>query len=276
MYCYLCTILFLFIFQANKSSREPPQCRALHGASVPTLSTAMTNKALAPLPSFAETCCVDPSEFPVSETSAELSLPVKLSPSKTELKRKIDSLIDVIEKKNKKIKVLQQKSRRCKKRNTNLKSLLKELKDKSLMTSDDVFVLESVSKVNEEFLARQLASARNEPLPNSYSEELRAFALTLHFYSPRAYEYVRQTFNLALPHQRTLCRWYRVINGDPGFTKESFKALEAKIKSTAHQLLFSLVIDEMAIREQQEFDGNQFLGHITVGAKGNEDRKSVV
>lgn len=36
-----------------------------------------------------------------------------------------------------------------------------------------------------------------------FPEELRKFALTLHFYSPKRYEYVR-TFNLALPHQNTI------------------------------------------------------------------------
>jgi len=43
------------------------------------------------------------------------------------------------------------------------------------------------------------------------SPELRAFALTLNFYSAAAYKYVRQVFNNCLPHPSTLRKWYAVI-----------------------------------------------------------------
>lgn len=35
---------------------------------------------------------------------------------------------------------------------------------------------------------------------SKYPPELRSFAITLHFYSPKAYNFVRKKFNLALPH----------------------------------------------------------------------------
>lgn len=37
-----------------------------------------------------------------------------------------------------------------------------------------------------------------------YPPELRSFALTLHFYSLKAYDYVRETFDTCLPHPSTL------------------------------------------------------------------------
>ncbi|XP_030747938.1 uncharacterized protein LOC115876343 isoform X2 [Sitophilus oryzae] len=37
----------------------------------------------------------------------------------------------------------------------------------------------------------------------------REFALTLHFYSPRAYNYVRQQYNKALPDTTTITKWYQ-------------------------------------------------------------------
>ncbi|EFN70705.1 hypothetical protein EAG_00066, partial [Camponotus floridanus] len=47
------------------------------------------------------------------------------------------------------------------------------------------------------------------------------FAISLHYFSPRAYKYVRNILNGALPHHKTLSKWYKTINGEPGFTSES-------------------------------------------------------
>lgn len=60
--------------------------------------------------------------------------------------------------------------------------------------------------------------------------ELRAFSLTLHFYSPTAYNYVRRTFNNCLTHPSTLRKWYSVIDGSPGITEESMNAIKMKVR----------------------------------------------
>ena len=59
-----------------------------------------------------------------------------------------------------------------------------------------------------------------------YSQSLRAFALTLNFYSPKAYEYVRKTFCNCLPHAKTLQKWYQNVSGEPGFSQEVCEALK--------------------------------------------------
>ena len=64
---------------------------------------------------------------------------------------------------------------------------------------------------------------------NKYSPEMKSFALTLQFYSAKAYEYVRKTFNLALPSQSQIRRWYGRVAADPGFTELAFNALKAKV-----------------------------------------------
>ena len=63
----------------------------------------------------------------------------------------------------------------------------------------------------------------------SYSESLKSFALTLHFYSAKAYNFVRKSFKLALPHPKSITGWYSKIPADPGFTGPAFKALELKV-----------------------------------------------
>lgn len=59
--------------------------------------------------------------------------------------------------------------------------------------------------------------------------EVKKFALTLNYYSPCGYNYVRKEFKNNLPHPRTLSNWYSKIDGEPGFTIESFEALKKLI-----------------------------------------------
>jgi DNA transposase THAP9 len=55
-----------------------------------------------------------------------------------------------------------------------------------------------------------------------FTPELRAFALTLNFYSPKAYNFIRCEFGQSLAHPRS---WYHEIKVGEGFTDESFKSL---------------------------------------------------
>lgn len=98
-----------------------------------------------------------------------------------------------------------------------------------------------------------------------YSPALRTFALTLHYYSPKAYDYIRRTFDTCLPERRTLRKWYEKIGGEPGFTKESFEALKQKAKNTNYTIIAGLTIDEMAIRRRIEYDGEKLVGHVDIG-----------
>ncbi|KAL1510058.1 hypothetical protein ABEB36_004713 [Hypothenemus hampei] len=96
-----------------------------------------------------------------------------------------------------------------------------------------------------------------------YSPELRSFALTLHFYSPKAYNYVRKHWEKLLPHPSTVRQWYRVVNGDPGFTQEAFNAMAIRAKSKI--IVINLVIDEMSIKESMVYHSNAFHGGVDCG-----------
>lgn len=96
-----------------------------------------------------------------------------------------------------------------------------------------------------------------------YSPELSTFALTLAFYSPKAYSYIRSTFNTCLPHPSTIRNWYQCLDASPGFTAEAFNALCEEIEN---KLLCNLVIDEMSIRKLKEFNGNKVQDYVDFGA----------
>lgn len=112
---------------------------------------------------------------------------------------------------------------------------------------------------------------RKKGLKKKYSEELRKFALTLNFYSSKAYEYVRKTFKNLLPERSTIRKWYSVINGRPGFTDEVFHALKCKVKQSKVPIMCNLVIDEIAIRESIDYDGKRYYGHVDLGINGEID-----
>ncbi|GBN01078.1 hypothetical protein AVEN_34048-1, partial [Araneus ventricosus] len=163
------------------------------------------------------------------------------------------------------IRKLRQENKRLKKRVATLNSMLSELKEKKMISDYASAVLKlSLPGAAVEFINRL-------EMPNSkekYPPELKAFALTLNFYSTKAYNYVRKTFECNLPHPTTLRKWYQSINGSPGFTGEAFsslkvKAEEAEKKSTT--IKCALMVGEIAIKKHVEWDRTKFSGYIDLG-----------
>ena len=95
-------------------------------------------------------------------------------------------------------------------------SLLPKLHEKQLISSGGTEMLEKTfSGVPAKVLTRIIQNKKSGKLSReSYDHVLQSFALTLNFYSAKAYQYVRKTFDCALPHPATIRKWYRGINVD--------------------------------------------------------------
>lgn len=116
-----------------------------------------------------------------------------------------------------------------------------------------------------------MAQIQRGKVNNQWSPALRSFALTLHFYSPRAYAYVRQSYDNKLPSESTIRKWYQTTEGSPGVTEESLNALKIKVqeaKTVGKKIVCSLIMDEMYIRKTIEWDKNKkkFVGYVDFGA----------
>ncbi|KAM7307079.1 uncharacterized protein ISCGN_010715 [Ixodes scapularis] len=175
---------------------------------------------------------------------------------------------------SKAIKRLQQSKCRLTKRNTELKTVVSDLVKQNILLKEDGAVLQSFGAANQQLLQRQLAKHTGAPVPTQYSPELRAFALTLHFYSLRAYTYVRKVFDTCLPHPRTLTKWYQSTDGEPGFSEEALRALKLKSKANTTSgiaTICSLMVDEMSIRRHLEWDGQKYAGYMDVGSGVDDD-----
>lgn len=98
---------------------------------------------------------------------------------------------------------------------------------------------------------------------SSYPKELQNFALTMLYYSPKAYEYLGSKFNKALPASKTIRRWLSNVDNGPGFSHTSLEFLKSKCASRKY---FCLTVDEVALTPKIEilpdgsYSGFQDLG----------------
>ena len=150
----------------------------------------------------------------------------------------------------KKLKAAQQRSRRLCGRVACLKTIVKSLKENHLIST------KCEEKLNKTFSGVPLSlmsrmTAKKSGKGRRYSPALKSFALTLQFYLSKAYEFVRKTFDIALPSQSQIRRWYGKVAADPGFTKPAFNALKEKVEDArkiGKEVVCSLMLDEMAIK----------------------------
>ncbi len=121
---------------------------------------------------------------------------------------------------------------------------------------------EEVSSLGSQIPAKLLSLHKNKvgkgKAEKKFEESIRIFCISLHMKSASAYRHLRSCFEDALPCERTIRKWCQKVDCSPGFSRGALKylsdkALEYQVKN--QHLLCSLTFDEMAIREQVQFDG---------------------
>jgi len=120
-----------------------------------------------------------------------------------------------------------------------------------------------VSQEKRELFWNELRN--NASTKKTYSENIKEFAMTMYYYNPKAYDFLRE--KLTLPHSATLRQWMVKCNCNPGFLQESFTYLEIAIKEKNYLRNVSLVFDSMAIRSQMVFDesSDKYCGTVDYG-----------
>jgi len=94
---------------------------------------------------------------------------------------------------------LKQKIRRQKNTICSIKDLLKELKDKKLIETDtEMLLLNKFDGLPQEIVSNMLKKKNKNATNRRYSKIIKEFALTLYFYSPKAYEFARYEFAFTL------------------------------------------------------------------------------
>jgi DNA transposase THAP9 len=205
---------------------------------------------------------------PKSSARRALFLDHQYEKSPTTLRKKFKNSIDSQKKKKPNLKRIIQKTKRQSLKIKKNKIMLRDLRIKCGLHQKTTTYLENAfPSAISEVLKRFKKGGKRK-----FTPEMRAFALTLNFYSPKAYNYIRQTFNNSLPHPSTLRSWYHEVKVTEGFTEESFKTLNTKsveYKAKGKPLYCSLMLDEMHIKKQIEWDGKYCHGFSSIGKNSN-------
>lgn len=156
------------------------------------------------------------------------------------------------------VKVLQQ---RLKRRNTiigNLKCLLKIIKKKC----DNYFEVQQMVLHNFENIHTRLNTTKSNT-SNKYSDEMKSFALSLYYYSGKAYLFLRN--RIPLPHPATLRRILATHKCNVGFMTEVMEFL--KVKAEKDEMNVALIFDAMAIKAGKQYDkgSDKYWGCVDLG-----------
>ena len=128
---------------------------------------------------------------------------------------------------------------------------MKTLKNRKFLSKEtSESLLEQFSGTSKTLIENEIKN--NKLKRRTYSNELKKFASTVHFYSPRAYLYLRKI--LQLPHPSSIREWTSTINCEPGFFTEVFSVLQKKVEIVKDYTDCCLMIDGMAIRKQMIYD----------------------
>ncbi|KAJ0172542.1 hypothetical protein K1T71_011681 [Dendrolimus kikuchii] len=191
--------------------------------------------------------CVTPINIPSSDIESALN-----TPRTHILKHKLEKKLFCLERRNKRLVV----------KNISLKNILSQLKKNEFGNTAENTALNEFS--DDVVLALQRKKSKDGRSIMKFTPAIKKFALTLNYYSPAGYKYVRRQLLSSLPHPSTLSKWYQSIDEKPGFTEEAFAALKLKY-SNSDKRLACLIVDEMGIRQQKIFNGQTVDGLVTFG-----------
>lgn len=98
-----------------------------------------------------------------------------------------------------------------------------------------------------------------------YSDEVKAFALTVHFYSPKAYEFLRTI--ISLPHTSTLWRSISSFNCDVGILAEVLDYLKLELPKKQFLKNVALIFDSMSLKKDLAYAPKlgKVFGYVDLG-----------
>ena len=164
------------------------------------------------------------------------------------------------------VRSLRQQLRRKNNSLVTAKSIIKTMKEKKLITNDTKkLIIEKFKGVTRELVQNQLKNQCRKNTGKRYTDEIKKFSLTLHFYSPQAYEFVKQY--IVLPDQRSLSYWTSTVNCEPGTFKDVFDYLSCKASNGINYKDCCLILDGIHLKSGLIYNhstGN-YEGYVSYG-----------
>ncbi|XP_030072181.1 DNA transposase THAP9 [Microcaecilia unicolor] len=191
-----------------------------------------------------------------SDVQAQLQDHLYSTPNLETLKRKLQASEEARAQKEKELKNAKDREKR---RGKTCPSVIKELTQRSLLSLE---------------LQDKLQPYRDIPLdlfrkPESkYSLQQQYFALTLHLYGPKAYDYLKDELKLPLPSPQGLRQWLKTEDDGPGINCAVLQALmQRKEEKPEKYTRVCLLLDTVALRPCVSFDAarTEMVGFIDLG-----------
>ena len=137
--------------------------------------------------------------------------------------------------------------------------MYKELTERNLLSDNFANELkERFPGMSAEIISNHFNNCGKKPQGYRHNEDAKRFALTLNFYSARAYDFVRKV--LTLPDPRSLCAWTSSVECEPGFFDDVFEHLGKSVAKDPLNADATLVVDAMGIQQSQGW--NKFKDKI--------------
>ncbi|GFN94273.1 LOW QUALITY PROTEIN: THAP domain-containing protein 9 [Plakobranchus ocellatus] len=142
---------------------------------------------------------------------------------------------------------------KLKRRDAKCNNLIKELEDQKLISNEAANLLnlnfnnETLTLIQNELEASQTSSGQHR-----YSEAVKEFAITVHFYSPKAYDYLRGF--LHLPSPSTIRRWATSIDCEPGFLSNVINKLGEDLEKNSDMKDVCIMFDAISIKKECLYD----------------------
>jgi hypothetical protein len=150
----------------------------------------------------------------------------------------------------KELKGLKQKVKR---KEAKIASLLEVVKEKNMLNQGQLDLLKlNFGEQTFTLIENELNTLDKDKHGLRYSEQLKQFAVTLHFYSAQAYDFLREY--LTLPHPATIRKWAASIDCHPGFMTEVINHLKSMVQENELNKHCTLMLDAMALKKEVVFD----------------------
>ena len=130
-----------------------------------------------------------------------------------------------------KIRNLQQQLRRSKKKMTNMADIINDLQQNLIIKNEVADELHTTfDKLQLSIFYNTKNNTSTAPCGRRYTDDIKEFALTLNYYSAKAYQYVRSI--IPLPNPSLIRKWSSSVKCEPGFLAESFESLTKDLKNS--------------------------------------------
>ena len=185
------------------------------------------------------------------------------STTSTSVEKKLKVTKEQLQEARKNLKVVKQKVKR---QVVQIAKLLQEVKDKNMINNGQLQLLKMNFGENTlTLIENELKASKSEKRGHRYSDDLKQFAVTLHFYSAQAYEFLREY--LHLPHPSTIRQWSASLNCQPGFLSEVIDHLKQEAEDNEFMKHCTLMLDAMALKKEIVYDPKygKYSGFVDCG-----------